>query len=86
MDIEKATRMKRALLDTHTVIVVATIQAFRWKDIQKLEKKPELKQSYQTIVKDLPVEKQQQAIAQLARKNERIINRKQESAKASVRV
>ena len=54
--------------------------------IQKLDKDPELKQSYQTIVKDLPAEKQEQAIAQLARRNERIINRKQESPKASVRV
>lgn len=54
--------------------------------IQKLEKNPELKQSYQTIVKNLPAEQQEKAIAQLARKNERLINRKQEAAKPSVRV
>ncbi len=36
LDIEEATRMKRALLDSHTVIVVATMQAFRRKDMSAL--------------------------------------------------
>ncbi len=36
LDIEDATRMKRALLDSHTVIVVATMQAFRRKDKSSL--------------------------------------------------
>ena len=36
LDIEEATRMKRALLDSHTVIVVATMQAFRRKDMSTL--------------------------------------------------
>lgn len=36
LDIDEATRMKRALLDSHTVIVVATMQAFRRKDISAL--------------------------------------------------
>lgn len=36
LDIEEATRMKRGLLDSHTVIVVATMQAFRRKDMSGL--------------------------------------------------
>jgi type III restriction enzyme len=36
LDIDDATRMKRALLDSHTVIVVATMQAFRRKDMSAL--------------------------------------------------
>jgi type III restriction enzyme len=36
LDIDEATRMKRALLDSHTVIVVATMQAFRRKDMSAL--------------------------------------------------
>ena len=36
LDIEEATRMKRALLDSHTVIVVATMQAFRRRDMSAL--------------------------------------------------
>ncbi len=36
LDIEEATRMKRALLDSHTVVVVATMQAFRRKDMSTL--------------------------------------------------
>jgi type III restriction enzyme len=36
LDIDDATRMKRALLDSHTVIVVATMQAFRRKDMSSL--------------------------------------------------
>ena len=36
MDIEEATRVKRGLLDSHTVIVVATMQAFRRKDMSAL--------------------------------------------------
>ncbi len=36
LDIEEATRMKRGLLDAHTVIVVATMQAFRRKDMSGL--------------------------------------------------
>ena len=36
LDIEEATRMKRALLDSHTVIVVATMQAFRRTDMSAL--------------------------------------------------
>lgn len=36
LDIEEATRMKRSLLDSHTVIVVATMQAFRRKDMSGL--------------------------------------------------
>lgn len=36
LDIDGATRMKRALLDSHTVIVVATMQAFRRKDMSAL--------------------------------------------------
>lgn len=36
LDIEDALRMKRALLDSHTVIVVATMQAFRRKDMSVL--------------------------------------------------
>ena len=36
LDIEEAMRMKRALLDSHTVIVVATMQAFRRKDMSAL--------------------------------------------------
>jgi len=36
LDIEEASRMKRALLDSHTVIVVATMQAFRRKDMSAL--------------------------------------------------
>lgn len=36
LDIEEATRMKRALLDSHTVVVVATMQAFRRKDMSAL--------------------------------------------------
>ncbi len=36
LDIEEATRMKRGLLDSHTVIVIATMQAFRRKDMSGL--------------------------------------------------
>lgn len=36
LDIDEATRMKRALLDSHTVVVVATMQAFRRKDMNAL--------------------------------------------------
>ena len=36
LDIEEAIRVKRALLDSHTVIVVATMQAFRRKDMSAL--------------------------------------------------
>ncbi len=36
LDIEEAARMKRGLLDSHTVIVVATMQAFRRKDMSGL--------------------------------------------------
>ena len=36
LDIGEAIRMKRALLDSHTVIVVATMQAFRRKDMSAL--------------------------------------------------
>jgi type III restriction enzyme len=36
LDIDEATRMKRALLDSHSVIVVATMQAFRRKDMSTL--------------------------------------------------
>lgn len=36
LDIEEATRIKRGLLDSHTVIVVATMQAFRRKDMSGL--------------------------------------------------
>ena len=36
LDIDDATRMKRSLLDSHTVIVVATMQAFRRKDMSAL--------------------------------------------------
>ena len=36
LDIDEATRMKRALLDSHTVIVVATMQAFRRRDMSAL--------------------------------------------------
>jgi len=36
LDIEEATRMKRPLLDSHTVIVVATMQAFRRRDMSGL--------------------------------------------------
>ncbi len=36
LNIEEATRMKRALLDSHTVIVVATMQAFRRRDMSAL--------------------------------------------------
>jgi len=36
LDIDEAIRMKRALLDSHTVIVVATMQAFRRKDMSAL--------------------------------------------------
>lgn len=36
LDIDDATRMKRALLDSHTVIVVATMQAFRRRDMSAL--------------------------------------------------
>lgn len=36
LDIEEATRMKRALLDSHTVVVVATMQAFRRRDMNAL--------------------------------------------------
>lgn len=36
LDIEEAMRMKRALLDSHTVIVVATMQAFRRRDMSTL--------------------------------------------------
>jgi type III restriction enzyme len=36
LDIDEATRMKRGLLDSHTVIVVATMQAFRRKDMSGL--------------------------------------------------
>jgi type III restriction enzyme len=36
LDIDDATRMKRALLDSHTVVVVATMQAFRRKDMSAL--------------------------------------------------
>ncbi len=36
LDIEEATRIKRAMLDSHTVIVVATMQAFRRKDMSAL--------------------------------------------------
>ena len=36
LDIEEAIRMKLALLDSHTVIVVATMQAFRRKDMSAL--------------------------------------------------
>jgi type III restriction enzyme len=37
LDIDDAIRMKRALLDSHTVIVVATMQAFRRKDMSTLK-------------------------------------------------
>ncbi len=36
LDIDEATRMKRAVLDSHTVIVVATMQAFRRRDMSAL--------------------------------------------------
>lgn len=36
LEIEEAARMKRGLLDSHTVIVVATMQAFRRKDMSGL--------------------------------------------------
>lgn len=36
LDIEEAARMKRSLLDSHTVIVVATMQAFRRRDMSAL--------------------------------------------------
>lgn len=36
LDIDEANRMKRPLLDSHTVIVVATMQAFRRKDMSAL--------------------------------------------------
>ena len=36
LEIEEATRMKRPLLDSHTVIVVATMQAFRRRDMSTL--------------------------------------------------
>jgi type III restriction enzyme len=36
LDIEEAARMKRALLDSHTVVVVATMQAFRRRDMGAL--------------------------------------------------
>ena len=37
LDIDEAIRMKRGLLDSHTVIVVATMQAFRRKDMSSLK-------------------------------------------------
>lgn len=56
LDIEEATRMKRALLDSHTVIVVATMQAFRRKDISALnvyKNNGELMSHFENLPQDL---------------------------------
>ena len=53
---------------------------------EKLDKNPEMKKSLQAMVKDLPVEQQGDAVIELARKTQRIIARKQEAAKSSIRV
>jgi type III restriction enzyme len=56
LDIQEATRMKRALLDSHTVIVVATMQAFRRKDMTTLnvyKNNGELMSHFENLPQDL---------------------------------
>jgi type III restriction enzyme len=56
LDIEEATRMKRALLDSHTVIVVATMQAFRRRDMSTLnvyQNNGELMSHFENLPPDL---------------------------------
>ena len=50
--------------------------------LRKLNENPELKQAYQTLVKNLPAEQQEKMIANLALRTERNVTRRQSEAPA----
>jgi hypothetical protein len=52
--------------------------------LRKLEQNPELKQAYQTLVKNLPEEQQEKMMANLALRTQRNVTRRQSEAPARI--
>ena len=63
---------------------MGTLERMRASVLRKLEQNPELKQAYQTLVKNLPEEQQEKMMANLALRTQRNVTRRQGEAPARI--